>query len=262
MKKIKYLFLLFLSVFAISCSAPSAGQNNNNNYQEGSPDAGNLGDNNIVTPEGHKIIYNVKYDIYVVDTITPTVRTVNNKLYELGGWVANSDESSTNAQYVYKVPADKINEFLDTVDELEGVANKQISSQDVTTSYNDLTAEIEVLEASRAAYVKMLDDDKLTLNDVITLNSKIESIDISLKKLYKNLDSLNARIDYATVTIDYRVKYVQPVEGFFDDYIDFLGDLGKFVLNFILYTAPFALVAGAGVGIVFAVKKNKRKSGK
>ena len=265
MKKFKYILLILLSVLVVSCSS----KNNNGGgvyepgYSDGEKDeAGNLGDNNIVTPEGHKIIYTVEYGIKVEDSITSTVRAVNSQVYTLGGYVSSSNESGTYATYVYKVPSSKLNDFLDGVDALEGVSSKKISSQDVTTSYNDLQAEIEVLEASRLAYVKMLEKDGLSMNEVITLNDKIRSIDVSLKKLYKSLDNYNSLIDYATITINYSVYYTVKPKGFLSDYGEFLLDLGKFIVSFVVYTAPFALIAGAGVGVVSLVKKSKKKESK
>ena len=37
----------------------------------------------------------------------------------------------------------------------------------------------------------MLEEDGLSLNEVITLNDKIKSIDTQLKKLYKNKESFD-----------------------------------------------------------------------
>ena len=265
MKKIKYLLLIILSIFAVSCSskAPNKGDAYDPNYDNvGKDEAGNLGDNNIITPEGHKIIYTVEYSIRVEESVTSTIRTVNNQVYTLGGYVSSSNDSGSYATYVYKVPSSKLNEFLDGVDALDGVSSKKINSEDVTSSYNDLQAEIEVLEASRLAYVKMLEKEGLSMDEVITLNDKIQSIDVQLKKLYKSLDGYNALIDYATITVNYSVYYTVKPQGFLSDYGEFLLDLGKFIVSFVVYTAPFALIAGAGVSVVFAVKKSKKKETK
>lgn len=264
MKKLKYLLLaILLSVFAISCSK-GTNQNNAPGYSEnnGVVNGGALGDNNIVIPEGHKIIYTVYYDIKVEGALAPTIKTINSKVYELGGNVSTSKETLSNASYVYKVPSDKLNEFLDSVDGTDGVSSKSIESEDVTSSYNELEAEIEVLEATRSAYLKMLENEKLSLNEAITLNDKIVSIDKQLKSLYKNLDSFNSRIDYATITINYQLKYTPQPEIFLGDYGQYLVNLGKGIVEFLAYSAPFIVVAGLGVGVVFIVKQKKKNKNK
>lgn len=261
MKKIKLVLLgLLISFFAVSCSS---GAGKGEYYEPGGDgnqiNGGALGENNIVIPQGHKIIYTVEYKIYIEEAIAPTIKEVNDKVYTLNGYVSSSSESLSYAEYVYKVPTENLNAFLDSVDAIEGVSNKEIKSEDVTTSYNEVTAEIETLEASKLAYQNMLKDENLSLNEIMSLNDKITSIESKLKTLYKNLDNLNSRVDYATITIKYTLSYAPPKEVFLGDYGDFLITLGKTVVEILAYSAPFIVVAGIGVGVVFIVKKSKKK---
>ncbi|MBE6143486.1 MAG: DUF4349 domain-containing protein [Erysipelotrichaceae bacterium] len=264
MKKIKYIFLsLLTALMFVSCSSGN-GNMGAPSYEGGYKDevngeVGGLGNNNIVIPEGHKIIYTVKYEINVKEALAPAINAITNEVYTLNGYVYYSNESLNYATYIYKVPAENLNAFLNAVDENEGISSKNISSEDVTSAYNELEAEIEVLEANRAAYVKMLEKDGLSLNEIMSLNDKISSIDTRLKKIYKDLDAYNARIDYATVTIDYKRVYTPPKEVFLGEYGTFLINLGKGVVEFLAYSAPFIVVAGVGVGVVFIVKKSKKK---
>ena len=76
---------------------------------------------------------------------------------------------------------------------------------------------------------------------------------------YKDLDAYNARIDYATITITYRVTNAPIKEVFLGDYGKFLLNLGKTIVEFLAYSAPFVVIAGAGIGIVVLVKKTKVK---
>ena len=264
MKKIKFLFLsLFIVLLSVSCSS-GTGVNKGEDYNPGmegetNVDGGALGDNNIIIPEGHKVIYTVEYEINVKESLAPTIKEINEEVYTLKGYVSSSNETLNYATYVYKVPTENLNTFLDSVDATEGVAEKNIQSEDVTTSYNETLAEIETLEAQKTAYQNMLINDELTLNEIMSLNDKIASIESKLKTLYKNIDSLNSRIDYATITIKYNLVYQPPQEVFLGDYGDFLITLGKTIVEFLAYSAPFIVMAGIGVGVVIIVKKNKKK---
>lgn len=261
MKKIRYIILaLFIMVFTAACSSGKAPGGVNGNEGSGNEiQSGNLGNNNIFIPEGHKIIYTVEYEIATEDSITPIIRGINEELYEVGGYVSSSTESLTYAKYIYKVPVDKLNQFLDKVDASEGVSQKKIESQDVTSVYNELLAEKEILEANKAAYLKMLENDKLSFDEIVKINDKISDLDIKLKTISKNIDSYNARIDYATVTIQYRNSQIQKEEGFLSGYVGFLSEVGKIFVLFIAYTAPFAIVAGAGIGVTVIIKRRKHK---
>ena len=263
MKKIKIILLtLLLGFMFVSCSS-----NNGNmgapSYDEGykgeAEEVGGLGNNNIVIPDGHKIIYTVDYEIKVEKELSVTINQINSTVYTLNGYVSSSKESLSYASYVYKVPTENLNSFLNTVDSYDGISSKNIQSEDVTSAYNELTAEIEVLEANRAAYVKMLDKEGLSLSEIMSINDKISSLDTRLKKIYKDLDSYNARIDYATVTIIYRLVNAPVKEVFLGDYGTYLLNLGKGIVEFLAYSAPFVVLAGIGVTVVFVVKKTKKK---
>ena len=267
MKKIKYILMVgLLSILAVSCSSKPSNKGDyyepGENQSQGDKYEGALGDNNIIIPEGHKIIYTVEYELRIEEEIASTIKVINQEVYTLNGYIQTSSDSLSYATYVYKVPTENLNTFLNKVDEQEGVSSKKIASEDATSQYNEIQAEIEVLEASRLAYLKMLEEDGLSLNEVITLNDKIKSIDTQLKKLYKNKESFDARIDYATITISYKVINAPIKQVFLGDYGEFLLNLGKTIVEFLAYSAPFVVIAGAGIGIVVLVKKSKKKEKK
>ena len=49
---------------------------------------------------------------------------------------------------------------------------------------------------------------------------------------------------------------------FLGDYGKFLLNLGKTIVEFLAYSAPFVIIAGTGIGIVVLVKKSKKKEKK
>ena len=138
MKKVKYILAaVLLSVFAVSCSSKPS--NKGDYYEPGNqPSSGDkfegaLGDNNIIIPEGHKIIYTIEYELRIEEEIASTIKVINQEVYTLNGYIQTSSDSLSYATYVYKVPTENLNTFLNKVDEQEGVSSKKISSEDVTS---------------------------------------------------------------------------------------------------------------------------------
>lgn len=253
MKKIKLFIAIFLALFLASCSAAP---NGGGDAQNGNVQGGGTGNNQIVIPEGHKIIYTVEYTIVIENELSTSINEINAKLYELDGYISSSKQSFSNGTFVYKIPTEKLNDFLNHIDSYNGVKEKSINSEDVTTSYNEILAEMETLEASKKAYENMLANDSLTMSQIIEINKEIESLNTRLKSLGKSLDNFNERIDYATITIKYYLGSQEP--AFLSGYGDFLLDVGKGIIEFLAYTAPFALIASGTVVIIYFYKKKKQ----
>ena len=134
-------------------------------------------------------------------------------------------------------------------------ANKQ-------TSYNEIASKIEVLTASKAAYVAILNNNDLSYEDIITINKEIEDINAELLKLNKEISSIESITDFATIRMTIRQPTPHELEGnlsFLNSYINYLKDVGVFLFEFILYTIPFALIAGIVITIVYVIRKKRNK---
>ncbi len=253
MKKIwKLCLICFLALFVlVSCG--------NDNTGNAPAEPGTSGNNQVVIETDRKIIYTVSYSL-VCENVNETIKKVHEQVISIKGWISESSQSNDDyGYYNYKIPTDHLNEFLDFIDALGGSSSKTIQTEDVTSSYNELTARIEVLEASRQAYLQSLNDESLTLSEIITIKGKIESLDKELKTAYLELDSLKGQLSYSTVTITYHKKGNEAKE-YWDTYGSFIVTAGKTLGSILLYTLPFAGAAGIVFGIIMLVRrKNKNK---
>ena len=249
-RKLFLIILLICSMFLlVGCSAESSKEM-----------CVESGENNVTVETNRKIYYKV---FYTIDTenISEINSSINSKVAELDGYTANSTQSGNYANYVYKVPTKSLNEFLDYVDSFgENVSNKTVESTDITSTYSQLEARKEVLENSRVAYLKLLNETNLSMSYIIEIQNKIDDIDSELLHLNNQLSYHDNLLDYSTITITYNQS--EAKEEFFDGYGEYLLGLLNFVFYLFMYTLPFTLVAGIVLLVMYLIKKRRMKKNK
>lgn len=251
--KLRFLLLLVVTIFTFALASCGADGVPNDNFGGSAEN----NDNNVVVETTRKIYYTANYKI-ICDDYSDIKTNINNKVNEYAGYVQKSSEYEKYATYVYRIPTDKLNEFLNYIDSFgNDVEAKNINSTDITSQYSEIEAKKEVLTASRKAYLDILDKGGLSMSDIIEIQDKITSLDIQIATIEKEMASYNNLLDYSTVTIDYSVKtknlsfiaqYGNYIAGFFEG-------LGKFIL----YALPFFLcMAAIGLGVLGGVKIKKK----
>ena len=261
MKKIYKIFICLIMLFGFglaSCSNSSDNQLPTYNENVGGGEDTN---NNVVVDTNRKVIYSAEYTINN-ENISSIKSDVNNKSTSLQGYVSSSEEYTTRAKVVYRIPTDKLNEFLDYIDSFEGVTSKKISSEDITSSYSEVEARISVLEASRASYVSLLSAGNLSKTEIMQIQDKIADIDAELLKISLQKDAYDSLLEYSTVTINYYVS--APIEKeptFFDEYWDYVGSFFTGIGKAFMYILPIALVGGVIFSAIFfpIYLKNRKK---
>ena len=245
MKKFKTLFLILIALLIplfASCASDSPKYN-------GASD----GDNNLVAETTRKIYYTVDYDIRSKDYKEIKIE-INNKVEEYLGYIQDSEELDNYSRYVYRVPTESLNTFLDYIDSYgNDVSNKRIRSTDVTSNYSQLEARKEVLLASREAYMNILKETTL-IADIIQIQDKLDDIDTEILTIEKEIASYDNLINYSTITIEYRDEYeTNPLA----DYGDYLINIVKYTGVAILYVLPFVLMGGTVLLVIMLVKKKR-----
>lgn len=265
MKKIYKIFICLIMLFGFglaSCSNGSANEVPTYNENVGGAEDTN---NNVVVDTNRKVIYSAEYTINN-ENISSIKSDVNNKSTSLQGYVSSSEEYTTRAKVVYRIPTDKLNEFLDYIDSFEGVTSKKISSEDITSSYSEVEARIQVLEASRASYVSLLSAGNLSKSEIMQIKDKIDDIDAELIKITLQKDAYDSLLEYSTVTINYYVSAPEVKEPtFFDEYWDYVASFFTGIGKAFMYLLPIALVGGAIFSAIFFpiyIKNKKRKLNK
>ena len=90
---------------------------------------------------------------------------------------------------------------------------------------------------------------------IISLQDKINAIDIELLSITKELAYYDNLLEYSKVTINFNKEYK---ESFINEYLNYLTNLFTFIGKAILYVLPIALIGGSITFVILFVEKKKK----
>ena len=241
------LLLAFLSIIAVGCGNESNGSDYPNDDENGE----------INEETNRKIYYNVNYTIKNRH-IDKTIATIGQKVKEYNGYIDNSYEKDNYANYVYRIPSDKLNDFMNYMSTIGSVIDKSFSSNDITIKYSYTTERLNTLYASKEAYLVLLTREGLTMDEIISIKSKIEEIDTEIRTLERTKANYDNLLDYSTVTIVYRTSN-KIKASFLKDYVQYLRDFVVGLFKFIMYALPFGIVGGGVAILIYFLQEKSRK---
>lgn len=233
---------------------------------------------NIEDAQARKIIRNALLEVETKE-FDKFISEIEKAVSSAKGYIESSQiygnsyyysDGNRSATMKFRIPADDLDAFLETIGDMGNVKAKSVSATDITANYTDIQARIDSLEAERKALLAILEKaDKIS--DIIQVQDKITSVNADLdsyKRSIKNYDSL---IAYSQVTVDIseveRVSTANTKLGFLQELkerlSDNLYDIGQGFRNFAIWfisSIPYILIFGviAAVAII-VIKKIIRK---
>ena len=231
-------------------------------------DAGVTSGNGLETQveNGRKLIRTVSLSLQTkeFDSVLNSLKT---KTTELGGYVENSSISGNSysytttryASYTIRIPADKLNEFVDIVGELGNVTQDNESVEDVTLQY---------LETEQARLMELLSTAE-NMEDLLAIESKLSDIRYEIESYESQLRLLDNQIDYSTVHVEiFEVERMTDAgeKGFFEEIKERFGDnlykVGHGFRNLIigiLGALPILIVCAAVIAVIVVIVKKSIK---
>ena len=108
----------------------------------------------------------------------------------------------SNKRIVVNVPSKELDSFIEYLDKDVGtIRDKQISGTDITDSYDDTSARLAVLVASRDNYMNLL-KKSATVEDTLKIEKELERINTEIQKLETQKKRTDASVSFAKVTIN------------------------------------------------------------
>jgi hypothetical protein len=178
---------------------------------QGEEDTGN---NAIGARDDAKIIRTGSIDLEVKDVPT-ALRTARDAIIALGGYVGASNTSNYDdrptAQITYRIPTDRWEDALDFLRTLNGQTTKVVTEQteavDVTGQVIDIEARIRNLRASETA-LQAIAANATRISDVLEVEARLTDVRGQIEQLSAQLESLNDRAAYATLTASFSTPVI------------------------------------------------------
>lgn len=186
------------------------------------------------------------------------------------GGIVNNSKVYKNANYVIRVPKDKLDIFLSDVGDIGKITNKNISGEDVSSTYFDKESRLKVLKAQEERYIELVAQAK-DVKEILEIETYLTDVRTEIESITGYLTKIDSLIDYSTVTIyiqEVDEESIEEPDSFggkiiktFKGSSESLQTLGSVMILSLIAVSPYALILAILCFVVYKIYK-KRKNGK
>jgi Domain of unknown function (DUF4349) len=156
-------------------------------------------------PAAHpSIIKTAQLDIEVArDGLQDAVDDAIAAAQDAGGFVLSTrldDERSGRGTLVLRVPSEKFESALASLDDLGDVLGRSVSGEDVGEEFVDLEARLRNFEAQEAVLLRLMDRAE-TVSDTIKVQRELTGIQLEVERIRGRLRFLEDQTSLGTVTL-------------------------------------------------------------
>ncbi len=193
-----------------------------------------------------------------------------------GTGYADDKGSARRAVYTMRVPAEKLDAFLETLRTDEGIRilSQDATSDEITTAYYDAKTRLETLNAEKAALTAMLEGftDYKDMSAMLNVQERLYDVIEEMEALQTKLNIYDGQVALSTVKLTLRevITYTEPGEPTFGERIsrafttswqNFADGWQDFAVWFVeaLPTLLVLGVIGGGIALIIVRSVKKRK---
>ena len=237
------------------------------------------------TTSNRKLIRTVDLNVETKE-FDSLMNSLTSEISSLGGYIENMSgnygsiystyRTSKSANIVARVPADKLDGFINSIGEKSNITYRSESVSDVTLEYVDMESHKRMLQEEQDRLLEFLEEAD-TVEEIISLEDRLTSVKYQIDSMESQIRTYDNKVDYSTVTIevtevvDYteivEVPELTPVQRMKEGFMNSLSKIGigfrEFAIWFVIhlpYIVLWAIVAAIGFVIVkFILKKNDQK---
>lgn len=235
-------------------------------------DAGGAASESGIDPvvnNGRKLIKTVRLEMQTkeFDVLLDGVRK---KIQETGGYIENSSvwgnsynySSTRSSELTARIPAERLDEFVEVISGLGNVTYKSEGVEDVTLQYVDVESHQKALETEQERLLELLEKAD-NLEDLLTIESRLSEVRYELENYGSQKRILDNQINYSTVHMTItEVERITEVgeKSFFEEISDRFGtnlyNVGRGLREFVISligALPILAVWAVFIGVIVLV---------
>lgn len=233
-----------------------------------------------ITAQNQKLIRTIYMDAETEDMDT-LLSQVEARISELGGYVEGreiyngsmySSSRYRNASLTIRIPADKLDAFVDHVAEVSNITSNRETTEDVTLQYVAIESRIAALETEQARLLELLAKAE-NMEDLLTIESRLTDVRTELEQVTSQLRVYDNLVDYGTIYLDVEevVEYTEPEpenawqrmgKGFVKSLKGVGNGLKEFFIWLVAAIPYLLLIGGIGFGIFMIIWGSVRRKRK
>lgn len=198
--QILWSVLIALLCLNFACSQSGYESASVGNYRTQDADSYKEGE---IRKEERKIIYNGSMTIKVKNLEEQTKQVIDKAKAE-GGFMVSSDIDRVTV----RIPAEKLNSFMDEIATFGEVESRNVYSRDVTDEYSDMGIRLENAQKARKRYLELL-NQATEVSDILAIERELERLNGEIERLQGQINSYDKQVQYSSVSI-YFIEKVKP----------------------------------------------------
>lgn len=237
--------------------------------------------NSPEVPEQKRMIQkSASINIQVMDPLDAAEKVIT-LTDQMGGFVVtssngqdyyNGDIYLPRASLTIRVPAERLNEMLDFIENLTSdtskyVSNKRIYGKDITSDYVDTSSRLVSLEKTRDKLYEIMDTAE-NAEEALDVYNRISEVESDIEVYKGQIKYMEESV--ALSSIDIQINSIKPAPihtvqtwslgEVFSDAFENLLDIGKsiieFIINFVIVVIPILILISIPIVlVVFIIKK-------
>lgn len=227
-------------------------------------------------PQNRKWIITMNLNAETED-LDGALEAITARIQALDGYVEGQSVTGSSAtrqrlrtaSLTVRIPADRVDGFVEEVSGLTNVVFSSRNVQDITLSYSDTQGRVTALETEQARLLELMEQAE-TMSDLLEIESRLTEVRYQLESYGSALRLYDNQVDYATVELSItEVEKYTPVEepGFWQritsGLADSIADLGDTLVNLVVWLLvdlPYlAVLALAAWGVTALTRRCLRR---
>lgn len=232
-------------------------------------------------PVNQKLIRKIWLEAETEDMNT-LLTAVEERIAELSGYVegrqvrngsAYSGKRYRYAELTVRIPAEKLDSFVQDVSSRSNITNTRETTDDVTLSYVENESKVTALETEQTRLLELLAKAE-TMDDILRIEERLTEIRGQLEKVKSQLRLYDNMVNYGTVYLNItEVTEYTPItepetiwermgagiKESWQDMVEGLGDALVFFVVALPHMLPWAVIAAIVGMILWLGKKKKAK---